>query len=43
MDMFTFTGIIVKEAKGYSSLCPELDVASVGSTLKEARQMLLSS
>jgi len=43
MDMFTFTGIIVKESKGYSSLCPELDVASVGATLKEAKQMLLEA
>ncbi len=43
MEMFTFTGIIVKEDKGYSSLCPELDVASVGSTLKESKQMLLEA
>jgi predicted RNase H-like HicB family nuclease len=43
MDMFTFTGIVVKEARGYSSLCPELDVASTGATLKETKQMLLEA
>ncbi len=43
MDMFTFTGIIIKEEQGYSSLCPELDIASVGDTPEEAKAMLLEA
>ena len=41
--MFTFTGILLKEAEGYSSLCPELDVASFGDTPQEAKDMLLEA
>jgi predicted RNase H-like HicB family nuclease len=41
--MFVFTGIIVKENQVYSSLCPELDVASVGATPEEAKAMLLEA
>jgi len=41
--MFTFTGIIIQEDEGYSALCPELDVASVGSTSTEAQAMLLEA
>ena len=41
--MFTFTGILIKEKQGYSSLCPELDVASVGGTPDEAKAMLLEA
>ena len=37
MEMFVFTGIIWKEEKEYSALCPELDVASQGKTSAEAR------
>jgi hypothetical protein len=29
---FVFMGIIFKDGEGYTSLCPELDVASEGST-----------
>ncbi len=43
MEMFTFTGIVVREQQGYSSLCPELDVASVGQTVEEAKAMLLEA
>jgi predicted RNase H-like HicB family nuclease len=43
MDMFVFTGLIWKENKEYSALCPELDVASQGSTRKVARQKLLEA
>ena len=43
MDMFRFTGIIVREGQGYSSLCPELDVASFGETLDEAKARLLEA
>ena len=35
-----FTAIIEKEDDGYVALCPELDVASQGSSIEEARQNL---
>lgn len=31
------TAIIEKEADGYVALCPELDIASQGDTVEEAR------
>ena len=34
------TAIIQKEGDGYVSLCPELDVASQGGTIEEARTNL---
>ena len=39
-DQFEFTGAIFKEGKWYVSLCLDLDVASQGRTLREARKML---
>ncbi len=41
--MFVFTGIIWKEEHEFSALCPELDVASQGKTLVEARKNLLEA
>lgn len=41
--MFSFTDIILKENQIYSSLCPELDVASMGVTPEEAKAMLMES
>ncbi len=41
--MFSFTGIILKENQIYSSLCPELDVASMGVTPEEAKAMLMEA
>ena len=35
-----FTAIIEREGDGYVSLCPELDIASQGQTVEEARQNL---
>jgi predicted RNase H-like HicB family nuclease len=35
-----FTAIIEKDGGGYVALCPELDVASQGSTVAEARDNL---
>ncbi len=32
-----FTAIIEREGDGYVALCPELDVASQGSSVEEAR------
>ncbi|MEO5600293.1 MAG: hypothetical protein ABIR06_05135 [Cyclobacteriaceae bacterium] len=33
---FQFTAVIEKEAEGYVSFCPELDIASQGETVEEA-------
>ncbi len=41
--MFVFTGIVWKEDNAFSALCPELDVASQGSTSREARSNLLEA
>ena len=38
-----FTAIIEREGDGYVSLCPELDIASQGSTVEEARHNLLEA
>ncbi|NJR66373.1 MAG: type II toxin-antitoxin system HicB family antitoxin [Leptolyngbyaceae cyanobacterium CRU_2_3] len=35
-----FTAIIEREADGYVSMCPELDIASQGNTIEEARNNL---
>ena len=43
MNMFVFTGILWKEEKEFSALCPELDVASQGKTHAEARMNLLEA
>ena len=37
------TGIIEREGDGYVALCPELDVASQGDTVEEARQNLVEA
>ncbi len=34
------TAIIEREGDGYVSLCPELDIASQGNTIREARENL---
>ena len=34
------TAIIEREGNGYVSLCPELDIASQGNTIEEARMNL---
>jgi predicted RNase H-like HicB family nuclease len=36
MTRQTYTAIVEKEGDGFVSLCPELDVASQGSTVEEA-------
>jgi predicted RNase H-like HicB family nuclease len=40
---FVYTGIIIKEADGYSALCPELDVASEGETIVKAKNNILDA
>ncbi|UNU22987.1 type II toxin-antitoxin system HicB family antitoxin [Microcoleus vaginatus] len=38
-----FTVIIEREGDGYISLCPELDMASQGDNIEEARQNLIEA
>lgn len=40
MPVRQFTAVIEREGDGYVSLCPELDVASQGDTVEEARRNL---
>lgn len=37
------TAFIEREGDGYVSLCPELDLASQGKTIEEARQNLVEA
>jgi predicted RNase H-like HicB family nuclease len=39
----TFTGVVVKQGKGYTTICLELDVASQGNTIQEARDALVEA
>lgn len=41
--IFVFTGVVIKENEGYSSLCLELDVASQGETIEEANLNLMEA
>jgi predicted RNase H-like HicB family nuclease len=38
-----FTAIIEREEDGYVALCPELDIASQGNTIEEARSNLVEA
>jgi predicted RNase H-like HicB family nuclease len=38
-----FTAIIEREDDGYVALCPELDIASQGDSIEEARTNLLEA
>ncbi|MEG5049152.1 MULTISPECIES: type II toxin-antitoxin system HicB family antitoxin [unclassified Microcoleus] len=38
-----FTAIIERERDGYISLCPELDIASQGDNIEEARRNLIEA
>ena len=40
MNTQKFTAVIERENDGYVSLCPELDIASQGSTVEEAKANL---
>ncbi len=40
---YQFTGIIEKEDDGYVSLCPELDIASQGTSVEEAKKNLIEA
>ncbi len=37
------TGVIEREGDGYVSLCPEVDIASQGDTIEEARRNLVEA
>lgn len=39
----SFTAIIEREGSGYVSLCPELDIASQGDSIEEARNNLVEA
>lgn len=39
----SFTAVIEHEGDGYVSLCPELDIASQGDTIEEARKNLIEA
>jgi len=43
MTTRTFTAAIHREGDGYVALCPELDVASQGGTVAEAKANLLEA
>ena len=43
MTSHTYTAIVEKEGDGYVALCPELDVASQGATVEEARTNLVEA
>lgn len=38
-----FTAVIERDGNGYLALCPELDVASQGQTIEEARWNLVEA
>jgi predicted RNase H-like HicB family nuclease len=38
-----FTAIIEREKDGYTALCPELDIASQGDSVEEARKNLVEA
>lgn len=39
----SFTGVIVKQGKSFTSLCLELDVASQGDTIQAAKESLVEA
>ncbi|NLF09421.1 MAG: type II toxin-antitoxin system HicB family antitoxin [Pirellulaceae bacterium] len=41
--MREFTAVIEREGDGYVSLCPELDIASQGNTVEEAKSNLVEA
>lgn len=43
MSMLRLTAVIQREADLYVALCPEMDVASQGSTVEEARSNLIKA
>ncbi len=42
-NTFVFSGLIIKEPKGYSGLCLDVDVASDGESQEEAKKYLIEA
>ena len=42
-QLYHFTAIIEREDEGFVALCPELDIASQGETVEEARLNLIEA
>jgi predicted RNase H-like HicB family nuclease len=40
---YGFTAVIEREDDGYVALCPELDIASQGNTIEEAKKNLVEA
>ena len=40
---YNFTAIIEREGDGYVSFCPDLDIASQGDSIEEARSNLIEA
>jgi len=38
-----FTAVVEREGDGYVSLCPQLDIASQGASIEEARRNLIEA
>ncbi len=43
MNTQRFTAVIEREGDGYVSLCPELDIASQGDTVEQAKANLVEA
>jgi predicted RNase H-like HicB family nuclease len=43
MDKLQLTAFIAREGEGYVALCPELDIASQGDSVEEARRNLVEA
>lgn len=43
MDSQRLTAIVEREDDGFTALCPELDIASEGNSIKEARANLVEA
>jgi predicted RNase H-like HicB family nuclease len=43
ISRLVFTGVIVSEEDGYSALCVDLDIASEGETIDEAKKNLFEA
>ena len=39
----TLTGVLVRESGSFSALCPELDIATAGASVTDAKAMLLEA
>lgn len=42
-NVFVFTGYLIKEGETYTSFCPEVDIASEGVTITDAKKNLIEA